>query len=693
MGLLFPRCCWPLFLGLVISVTTTNSNVHAMVAQHDNSNIFLELDNLVPTHGVGSLSGAGTKLLHDYPSPQREDMLDFLFKPAFGAALRTLKVEIGGTGYSFSGALPSFWRMNSSSSSGRSSAAAETTRAVDDHQMWLVREARHRNPNLTVLATAYTWPHWIDQTVPFPTMFDMSQYVAAWVSAAQTAVGGHIDAVGLWERDTCNVELAQVLRKSLDNSNLTAVQVFACESTDWIIEDLVRQFPSLDGIVSAMTSRYPGRYGLPRLSSAPIHEYWATEDGSHASLGCIGRTINNNVISGLSSTILFKLATGSYETAMEDFDMRGLIDAQQPWSGSYNVQAHIWAVAHTNWFLTPGALFAPSASGTLHESGGTYVTYYDNRSANLVVVLERLTASKECDLSYYNNAARGDRDLTVTFAIDGGVHVGSAMYAWVSSEDGTSTMKAQPTPVSISSSDNTFSINITRGTIVTLTSSKSLASTLPTSAPTPPHTVPAPAGVPLPMHMDFTWTKKSNSDTSLPPLLLDQSGTFRVIEKSLRQSAVGKALSLTPMFDQSPLTLLGGAGAFPASYTVRVQFRFRADAAKTSSLFAIGVELSRGPDFNGILIAVGADKTTMASSKLPYLKLGNIRRGRLSRVNVADGASHNLTVFYSPQRAVFSMLDSEALFSMIPCCHYRGGVGLVVGDYSDDVEIEHVWIN
>ena len=37
--------------------------------------------------GVGGLSaGAGTRLLFDYPEPQRSQVLDFLFKPNFGAA-------------------------------------------------------------------------------------------------------------------------------------------------------------------------------------------------------------------------------------------------------------------------------------------------------------------------------------------------------------------------------------------------------------------------------------------------------------------------------------------------------------------------------------------------------------------------------------------------------------------------------
>jgi galactosylceramidase len=41
-------------------------------------------------------AGASTRLLFDYAEPYRSDVLDFLFKPSFGAAFQHLKVEIGG---------------------------------------------------------------------------------------------------------------------------------------------------------------------------------------------------------------------------------------------------------------------------------------------------------------------------------------------------------------------------------------------------------------------------------------------------------------------------------------------------------------------------------------------------------------------------------------------------------------------
>ena len=45
--------------------------------------------------GIGGLSGGGatSRLLIDYKEPQRSQILDYLFKPNFGASLQILKVR------------------------------------------------------------------------------------------------------------------------------------------------------------------------------------------------------------------------------------------------------------------------------------------------------------------------------------------------------------------------------------------------------------------------------------------------------------------------------------------------------------------------------------------------------------------------------------------------------------------------
>ena len=48
----------------------------------------------VALNSVGAQSTAGTaRLLYDYPEQQRSEILDYLFKPNYGASFQHLKVE------------------------------------------------------------------------------------------------------------------------------------------------------------------------------------------------------------------------------------------------------------------------------------------------------------------------------------------------------------------------------------------------------------------------------------------------------------------------------------------------------------------------------------------------------------------------------------------------------------------------
>ena len=60
--------------------------------------------------GIGAISASSSRLLVDYPPRQRAEILDYLFKPRYGAALQILKTEIGGDTNSTSGAEPSHMR-------------------------------------------------------------------------------------------------------------------------------------------------------------------------------------------------------------------------------------------------------------------------------------------------------------------------------------------------------------------------------------------------------------------------------------------------------------------------------------------------------------------------------------------------------------------------------------------------------
>src|SRR3954453_19919771 len=135
--------------------------------------------------GAGAISGGGgnSRLLIDYPEPQRSQILDYLFKPGYGAATQILKVEIGGDTNSTSGAEPSH----------------EPTRGVVNctrgYEWWLAEQAKARNPAIKLYALSGGAPGWIGNGNFWST--DMINYLLDWLGCAASH-GLTVDYLGGW---------------------------------------------------------------------------------------------------------------------------------------------------------------------------------------------------------------------------------------------------------------------------------------------------------------------------------------------------------------------------------------------------------------------------------------------------------------------------------------------------------------
>lgn len=100
--------------------------------------------------GIGAVSaGASSRLLVDYPEPARSQILDYLFKPNYGASLQHLKVEIGSDVNSTDGSETSHMRTPTDQDFNRG------------YEWWLMEEARKRNPQIILDSLAWGAPGWI----------------------------------------------------------------------------------------------------------------------------------------------------------------------------------------------------------------------------------------------------------------------------------------------------------------------------------------------------------------------------------------------------------------------------------------------------------------------------------------------------------------------------------------------------
>jgi hypothetical protein len=135
--------------------------------------------------GLGAVSaGASSRLLIDYPEPQRSQILDYLFKPGYGAALQHLKVEIGADVNSTDGSEPSFMRTPSDYDANRG------------YEWWLMEEAKKRNPDIVLEVLPWGAPGWVGKDSLYtPAMAD---YVARFIEAAQRDHHLDIKYAGIW---------------------------------------------------------------------------------------------------------------------------------------------------------------------------------------------------------------------------------------------------------------------------------------------------------------------------------------------------------------------------------------------------------------------------------------------------------------------------------------------------------------
>src|SRR5579859_2127630 len=122
--------------------------------------------------GIGAISGGGgnSRLLIDYPEPERSQILDYLFKPGYGADLQILKVEIGG---------------DTNSTDGSESSIEHTSGAVDcttGYEWWLMEQAKARNPNIKLYGLAWGAPGWLGSFFSTATI----NYLVSWLGCAKT---------------------------------------------------------------------------------------------------------------------------------------------------------------------------------------------------------------------------------------------------------------------------------------------------------------------------------------------------------------------------------------------------------------------------------------------------------------------------------------------------------------------------
>jgi galactosylceramidase len=463
--------------------------------------------------GIGGISGGGatSKLLVNYPQAQRDEILDYLFKPNFGASLQILKVEIGGDAQSTDGTEASHMHYSWEENYERG------------YEWWLMVEAKKRNPDIKLYALPWGFPGWLGEgkTNPYTNPDNLADYVVRWINGAKTHYDLTIDFIGIWNERSYSIYYIKTLRSVLDQRGFQNVQIIASDG-DWGIASDISKDQDLAKIVYAIGAHYPGTVSST-AAKATRKVLWSSEDFStfndEVGAGCWARILNQNYVNGnMTSTISWNLIASYYPGLPYDRD--GLMTAFEPWSGNYIVKSPIWISAHTTQFTSIGWKYLADGNGVGKlPNGGSYVALASPDGNDFTIIIETMSHDhSKCIRPYlpeYNVT-----DQVITIILKGSFSKIAQLNMWYSKlgfGGNVSNTFVNRGPI-VFKDGNSPPLSLGIDEVITLTT---LSSGLKGSHPEPPQSAP----FTLPYSDDFEDTKLYAEPNNLAP----QTGSFEVL--------------------------------------------------------------------------------------------------------------------------------------------------------------------
>jgi len=340
--------------------------------------------------GVGAISGGGgnSRLLIDYSEPQRGQILDYLFKPNYGANIQIFKVEIGADMDSTDGAESSHMHTASDQNYNRG------------YEWWLMEQARARNPNIKFAALAWGAPAWVGNGNYWSQ--DMIDYIVKWLQHAQSDHHLTIDYLGGRNEHGYNVQWYKDLRVALRANGLGSIKVIASDDWErnklWNIASEMRKDPVVNDAIDIVGVHGPAWGGYPTPDAFALSKpLWDSEGhfDEHPGWPEMARNINRNYIAGkVTATVFWPIISAMYDNL--PYDNIGLIKSNQPWSGQYSITPSVWVMAHTAQFTKPGWQYLDSACGffSVDTTGahGSYVALRSPDRKDFSLIIETVQA-------------------------------------------------------------------------------------------------------------------------------------------------------------------------------------------------------------------------------------------------------------------------------------------------------------
>lgn len=449
--------------------------------------------------GVGAVSGGGgnSRLLIDYPEPQRGQILDYLFKPNYGAALQILKVEIGGDTNSTSGSEPSHAHARGDLNCNRG------------YEWWIMEQAKARNPNITLVGLAWGAPGWIGNGTFLSN--DMIDYYLSWLGCAKQHNLTIDYLTPVQNERQWSVDFAINVRNALNANGYSGTKLIIPDLWPgaWAGADEIASNATLRNAVDVLGGHYPcGYLSAQTTCTVPANfissgkSLWDSEGGSqdyNDGAKPLARGINRGYIDGkMTAYINWDLVAAV--TPNIPWATVGLVLANQPWSGWYAVGKNTWAMAHTAQFTAPGWKYLDASTGFIggNRDNGSYVSLKSPNSSDYSTIIETMDATSAQQLN---------------FSVAGGLSTGS-VHVWATNLNSNNTNDYFVHSSDVTPSGGNFSVTVQPGYLYTLTTTTGQGKGTASS--------PAQGSLNLPYSDNF----ESYAAGRLPKYLQDTQGAF-----------------------------------------------------------------------------------------------------------------------------------------------------------------------
>ena len=361
--------------------------------------------------GIGIVNGGGATsvLLKDYPEPQRSQILDLVFKPKFGASVSALFIEIPGDGNSTQGSMPSHMRTR------------DDLNYYRGYTWWFLREAKKRNPSLSLDGTAWSAPGWIGNGEFWSQ--DAADYYVKWFEGLRNVYGLEFDAIGCRNEKGTNFDFVKRLRATLNAHGFEKIKIHAFDNWPNNKFDFVKEMltdeklrDSID-IISGhiLGTDAPASADVQEMAARMYKPIWNTEEhvykkGFDCAISIVEAFNESFIRSGATKIVNWYDIAGVYPVEPYSEDP-AMILARSPWSGNYEIREALWGYAHYGQFTEVGWQYINGGQGEL-AGGGSFVSL-KSPSDDYSIIIETKEAKASQQIQFMIDGGLSTKGLSV----------------------------------------------------------------------------------------------------------------------------------------------------------------------------------------------------------------------------------------------------------------------------------------